>query len=197
MKKQVEKFTDFITQIETWSKLITEHGLEAIEEISEACEGNEKILKAILVFIMGVNPDLMELVNSYYNRDVANPEAALDDDVFSEIFKRFSDIISNKFDEIYALLTSGKVRQGLNDLVATGIAIEKFSRCQLAIVDDRSINQYQYMFEAVANTKDSIDRLQEYIMTNDQDRLLEELIDFKKKTAILESYSQKALLNNS
>ncbi|HEY9004559.1 MAG TPA: hypothetical protein VIM75_00425 [Ohtaekwangia sp.] len=194
MKNQVEKFTDFITQIGVWSNQIKEQGLRAIEQIHKECDGDEKVLKAILLFIMGINPDLIELVNTYYGLDVASPEATIDENVFTEAFDGFCDIINKKFDDIYALLASGKTHKGLHDLMETGDAIDKFARCQLAIVDNSSLSAYQYIFDAVTTAKDSLDKLQEQIIADDQDKILEELIAFKKTTTTLENHIQKILI---
>jgi hypothetical protein len=195
MKKQVEKFTEFMSQMFEWSELLKQHGHAGIEQILQECDGDEKILKAILLFIMGLSPDLMELVNNYYRTGLPDQEEPTNDRFFIVAFDKLDNIIGEKFDYIYTLLDRGKTRQGLNDLIATGKAIQTFGRCQLALVDDRSLSQYQYIFDAVASAKDSIDRLQEQIVTNDQDQILEKLIKFKNATSTLEGYFQKALLN--
>jgi type I site-specific restriction-modification system R (restriction) subunit len=194
MTKQVEKFTDFMAQMFEWSDQIREHGHAGIEQILDECEGDEKILKAILLFVMGMKPDLMELVNSYYSTGMPAQEEATDEGFFALAFDKFNDTLDEKFNEIYTLLDSGKSRQGLDYLIATGEAIETFGRLQLALLDDRSLSQHQYIFDAVASTKDSIDKLQEQVVTNDQDSILEEMIAFKKTSATLETHIQKILI---
>lgn len=194
MKKQVEKFTDFMAQMFEWSELIKEHGHAGIEQILDECEGDEKILKTILLFVMGMKPELMELVNSYYSTGMPAQEEASDDRFFAVAFEKLNDTLDERFIEIYTLLDSGKSRQGLDYLIATGKTIETFGRLQLALMDDRSLSQYQHIFDAVASTKDCINKLQEQIVTNDQDSILEEMIAFKKTSATLETHIQKILI---
>lgn len=133
----------------------------------------------------------MELVNSYYSTGMPAQDEATDDGFFAVAFDKFNDVLDDRFNEIYTLLDSGKTRQGLDFLIATGKSIETFGLCQLALMDDRSLSRYQYIFDAVAGTKNSIDKLQEQIVSDDQDEILEKLIAFKKdKCNIGKPYSE-------
>jgi len=189
----MKEVTEILSRVDAWSKLMKENGMSAIEQILKDCGGNEQILKAVLTVIMVVNPELIELVNTYYS--IASLEEVNDDDYFDKLFGHVRAYIGKKVEDIHAMLASGKNHQGLTALAELGQSMQQYAQVQLVFIDHSTSNDLRCIYDAVANTKNSLDLLQQQIGTKDQDRILEGLIGFKKAIASLENHVQELIVN--